>query len=263
MALLTVNFFSYVLGMDTSMAVLLPEKRGQKPAANPDKKYPVLYLLHGHSDDHTSWMRKSTIELMVRDEDLIVVMPTTHRAFYTNSRHGHQYFDFMAEELPTVVSNFFPASTKREDTYAAGLSMGGYGSLKLALTYPERYAAAGSLSGALYPLAGLKQASDQKMFTSKDFVDNFYNIFGSIESYQDSVDDLEFLAQKCQESGKILPKLFMTVGKDDPIYNNSKRFSDFMKEQCPNFDLYYEEDEGSHNWDFWNRKAPVLLRHQG
>ena len=129
MALLNVDFYSYYLGMDSPLTVLLPEKRGRKPEAAPDKKYPVLYLLHGHADDNTAWIRKSDLELLVRDHDLIVVMPSAHRSFYTNGRYGHLYFDYITKELPVIVGNFFPASARREDTYIGGLSMGGYGAL--------------------------------------------------------------------------------------------------------------------------------------
>ena len=125
MALLNVDFYSYYLGMDSPLTVLLPEKRGRKPEAAPDKKYPVLYLLHGHADDNTAWIRKSDLELLVRDHDLIVVMPSAHRSFYTNGRYGHLYFDYITKELPVIVGNFFPASARREDSYVGGLSMGG------------------------------------------------------------------------------------------------------------------------------------------
>lgn len=95
------------------------------------KKYPVLYLLHGHGDDQTGWIRKSMLELKVRDRELIVVMPTAHRGFYINGKHGYRYFDYLAKELPRAVGNFFHGSLERKDNYIAGLSMGGYGAFIL------------------------------------------------------------------------------------------------------------------------------------
>ena len=166
MALLNVDFHSYYLGMDSPLTVLLPEKRGRKPEAAPDKKYPVLYLLHGHADDNTAWIRKSDLELLVRDHDVIVVMPSAHRSFYTNGKYGHLYFDYITKELPIVVSNFFPASTRREDTFIGGLSMGGYGALKAALSCPEQYAGVAAMSAANSPFEAMKAAGT--MFSVSD-----------------------------------------------------------------------------------------------
>ena len=84
MAFVQCDIFSYRLGMDTELAVLLPEKRQQRPYDRSNDRYKVLYLLHGHSDDHTAYIRKSLIELLVRDKDLIVVMPNCHRGMYTD-----------------------------------------------------------------------------------------------------------------------------------------------------------------------------------
>src|SRR5690606_35149889 len=113
------------------------------------KKHPVLYLLHGLSDDDTIWLRRTSIERYVAGLGLAVVMPNVHRSFYADMAYGGQYWTFLTEELPRVAGDFFPLSDAREDNYVAGLSMGGYGAFKWALSYPERFAAAGSLSGVL------------------------------------------------------------------------------------------------------------------
>jgi Predicted esterase len=261
MALVDINFFSYTLGMDTSMKVLLPEKRGAEPVLQMDKKYPVLYLLHGHGDDQTAWIRKSNIELLVRDYDLIVVMPTTHRGFYTNGKHGPRYFDFFTKELPTVVSNFFPASNRREDTYVAGLSMGGYGAYKLALSCPDLYAGAASMSGGLYPLGVLEAGT--AMFSVPDFVDNALNFFGNQEEYVNSQDDLEYLIEQLDKKDVPKPKLFQSCGLQDPLYKANSKFRDYINNNTTTFKYVYEESEGAHNWDFWNKDLPKLIRYFG
>ncbi len=109
----------------------------------------MLYLLHGMSDDHTAWLRYTSIERYAARHGLAVVMPAVGRSFYANEAHGHPYWDFLSEELPAVVGRFLRVSDRREDTFVAGLSMGGYGAFKWALRQPERFAAAASLSGAL------------------------------------------------------------------------------------------------------------------
>lgn len=258
MALLDIDFYSYTLGMDTTMKVLLPEKRQQAPVLDPDKKYPVLYLLHGHSDDDSGWIRKSGIELLVRDRDLIVVMPNGHRSFYSNGKETHRYLDYIAHELPVVAANFLPASIKREDSSIAGISMGGYGAFKAALTYPERYYAAGSISGALYPYDVVEASKCSGMFSTPDFEEQFHRIFGSPEAFEAGEDNLEILLRNCLDEKKQMPRLFECVGTEDPLYESSRRFLQALenaKTEC-----CYIEKNGGHNWDFWNQMIPELIR---
>lgn len=105
--------------------------------------YPVLYLLHGLSDDHTIWHRRTSIERYVSALGLAVVMPNVGKSFYTDMANGGNYFTFITEELPTLVQSYFPVSAKREDNFIAGLSMGGYGAFKVALSCPEKICGGG------------------------------------------------------------------------------------------------------------------------
>src|SRR4051794_31374605 len=154
MALLRCDFFSEVLDVGTSMTVLLPQAgEGQVgvTGARPDPAagFPVLYLLHGLSDDATGWLRYSSIERYAEEVGLAVVMPQVQRSFYADEVHGERYWTFLSEELPGIVGSFFNVSPRREDTFVAGLSMGGYGALKWALRQPHRVAAAASPSRGL------------------------------------------------------------------------------------------------------------------
>ncbi len=117
--------------------------------AGTDAPPPVLYLLHGLSDDDTIWLRRTSIERYVAEFGLAVVMPQVHRSFYLDGEYTGAYWTFVAEELPALVAGFFRVSQAREDTFVAGLSMGGYGAMLHALRQPGRFAAAASLSGAL------------------------------------------------------------------------------------------------------------------
>ena len=151
MALLRCDFFSETLGLSTSMTVILPQQTsGQIGMTGATAaEIPVLYLLHGLSDDDTIWSRRTSIERYVAPLGLAVVMPQVHQSFYSDEVHGLPFWTFLTEELPALVSGFFHVSTRREDTFVAGLSMGGYGAMKWALRQPDRFAAAASLSGAL------------------------------------------------------------------------------------------------------------------
>jgi len=130
MALIHCDFFSEALGLSTSMCVILPEPaRGQigMPGSErqPSGPHPVLWLLHGLSDDHTIWQRRTSIERYVAERGLAVVMPAVARSFYTDMAHGLPYWTFISEELPAAARSFFPLSPAREDNFVAGLSMGG------------------------------------------------------------------------------------------------------------------------------------------
>ena len=180
MALITCDFFSESLEVGTSMTVVLPqtteEQIGVSSVDVSEHGVPVLYLLHGLSDDHTAWLRYTSIERYATARGLAVVMPAVHRSFYADEAHGHAYWQFVSEELPAIVAAFFRLSERREDTFVAGLSMGGYGALKLGLHHPERFAAVASLSGAV-DVRGLllrdERADDHQEITSLDLAGEF------------------------------------------------------------------------------------------
>ncbi len=105
--------------------------------------------MHGLSDNGSAWQRYTNIETIARQFGLVVIMPSIGRSFYTDNPNGQQYFTFLLEELPKYLKDVFGLAPKREDTLIAGNSMGGFGAFKAALNYPERFAAAASLSGVL------------------------------------------------------------------------------------------------------------------
>ncbi len=255
MALLHVNFFSEVLGMCMNMDVILPQStRGQigMKGNRKDGKYPVLYLLHGMSDDHTIWQRRTSIERYVSELGIAVVMPTVHLSFYTDMKYGLKYWTFISQELPMICREFFPnMSDRREDTFAAGLSMGGYGALKLGLRAPETFGAVASLSGALDMAATMKEQSPN------DSNRVFQNIFGSYEDLAGSADDLMAVAKSLKESGGALPKIYIWCGTEDFLYEHNLTAKKRLTEL--GYDLTYEESPGDHSWKYWDEKIQRVL----
>ncbi|MFC4779224.1 alpha/beta hydrolase [Paenibacillus sp. GCM10023252] len=171
MAMMQCQFFSEVLSLNTTMTVILPQQTSNqigmegKQSAGRERKHPVLYLLHGYSDDDSIWLRRTSIERYAAALGIAVVMPQVHQSFYTDMAYGNRYWTFLSEELPALARSFFPLSEAREDNFVAGLSMGGYGAFKWALRHPNRFAAAASLSGALdmahpEPLIGLNPSRE-------------------------------------------------------------------------------------------------------
>src|SRR5688500_5792944 len=144
MAFFDCHFFSDTLAMTVSAHVLIPQESTRQIGleSGPARaSYPTLYLLHGLSDDHTIWMRRTSIERYAAAKNIAVVMPAVGRSFYQDMASGPKYWTFVSEELPVLMRQFFPLSTTREETFAAGLSMGGYGALRLGLARPDKFAA--------------------------------------------------------------------------------------------------------------------------
>ena len=141
MSILRADFYSEQLTMNTSAIIMLPDDI-------PNSRARVLYLLHGLSDNCTGWMRLTGIERYARERKMAVVMPEVQRSFYTDMAYGVNYFSYVAKELPQKMRKMFGFSAKREKNMIAGLSMGGYGALKCALTYPEQYFGCAAFSSA-------------------------------------------------------------------------------------------------------------------
>ena len=258
MALLHVNFFSKVLGVACSMDVILPEDEQGigmtgstgEPAAG-QSLLPVLYLLHGLSDDHTIWQRRTSIERYAASRRLAVVMPAVNRSFYTDQKTGYKYWTFISEELPQVVKHLFHISSRREDTFAAGLSMGGYGALKLGLRCPDRFAAVASLSGAT-------DLTDFIAAGEPDQVSEGQMIFGSSDAYRGSDDDLFALAEKTARSGQAKPRIFLACGTDDFLYQDNLRFKPHLEKL--GFAPFWSEKPGAvHEWGYWDEMIQQVL----
>jgi putative tributyrin esterase len=111
MALFNAHFFSDVLGMQTEATVILPQPASdlqigvETVAAR--KTWPCLWLLHGMSDEHTIWLRRTSIERYAEAAGCAVVMPNCHRSFYCDMKHGGNYWTFLSEELPALMRSFF------------------------------------------------------------------------------------------------------------------------------------------------------------
>ncbi|NLI88906.1 MAG: esterase family protein [Epulopiscium sp.] len=257
MAFIQCDFYSKALGVATSMNVILPENiDSDQPdySLTNNTKYPTLYLLHGLTGDHTAWMRKSSIDRYVRELKLAVVMPAAGRSFYTDMEHGYDYFTFITEELPYVAESFFPLSSRREDRFIAGLSMGGYGALKAALSKPESYYAAASLSGAVDIKSVTNSLIEQGQVNN---LKEFNNIFGDLDDFCGGPNDLYSLASKCSTS-KLKPNIYMSCGTEDFLYQDNLCFKKHL--DSLSFDFTYMEGPGDHDWHFWDKEIQSVLK---
>lgn len=267
MALLNLDLYSYELAMNTQAMVLLPERRGVPHEPRGGKPYPVLYLLHGHGQDYTSWSRLSRIESYLQNSDVIVVMPNGNRGCYVDGEMTHRYGSYLTQELPVAISNWFHISQEREQTFIAGMSMGGYGALRAAMTHPECYGAAAGLSTAvrldkmeLPPNSAEKGLAIPKV---AEVNQNFRAVFGPEEEYENTDYSLKNLAKALDASNGPKPRLLQLCGDDDPLLGANEDFADFIRTQCPTLDHTYQVSPGIHDFNFWDREIQTALRFFG
>jgi S-formylglutathione hydrolase FrmB len=228
------------------MTVILPQATEEqigvaRRQADSAAGFPVLYLLHGLSDDSTAWSRFTSIERYAAEAGVAVVMPQVQRSFYADEAHGARFWTFLSTELPAVVSSFFRVSDAREDTFVAGLSMGGYGALKWALHQPERFAAAASLSGAL-DLTALQP--DRRPL--------FDRVFDGRVGPQD-----DLFALLAAADADALPSLFVGCGTQDHLHDASVRFVD--QATAAGLDVHVDFRSGGHEWGVWDATIRDVL----
>ncbi len=250
MAWSTLHWKSDILGKQTTAQVLLPET-GTGPFA-------TFYLLHGLSDDSSLWLRRSRIEWYVRDLPIIVVMPDGYRSFYTNSASGPDFARHIGVELPTFIERHFQARPERAARAIGGLSMGGYGALRIGMGFADRFCSVNSHSGAvgwgnfdfkLGPAAPASLAG-----RGPEFMRELAGIFG--DDPRGSDHDLGVLARRGLAAGN-LPELLLDCGTEDFLIEDNRVFhADLNKAGVPHT---YREFPGAHTWDYWDAHIQEAL----
>lgn len=229
MAFLKLELKSEMLNSETSVNIILPEKRIK------GKPLPTVYLLHGFTGGENSWCRQTSLARYVRYKNVAVVMPNAFNSFYTDMANGiYNCYSYIIKELiPFCIENF-NLSPNREDTYVAGLSMGGYGAFKLALSNPHMFSAAASFSGAL-DMARLAGEKDMSMVFDKPVAGSENDLFHLVETI-----------------GDVKPRLYQWCGTEDFLYQDNVKFRDFIKNK--GFDYTYKEGPGDHEWKYWDEQ---------
>ncbi len=258
MALIQVNYLSECLMRTVPVNVILPVDKLTFPGMpkREEKPYKTLYLLHGIFGNYTDWVSGTKIQRWAEEKDLAVVMPSGDNMFYVNQEESHNFYgEFIGKELVDMTRKMFPLSRKREDTYIAGLSMGGYGALRNGLKYSETFGCIASLSGAMVVDHIAERTDDVPFFIdSRSFA---RSIFGDLDKAEESDKNPKWLAKKLKEEGKDIPRIYLTCGLQDSLLEANREMRDFLKEQGA--DVTYVEGEGAHEWDFWNRSIKDVL----
>jgi len=254
MALFQCEFFSDALELNVTMHVILPQPTHTHAhhyeGVSMAPPHPTLYLLHGLGDNSAAWTRQTSIERYAWKKNLAIVMPDVHRSFYADMVRGHKYWTFVSKELLKVSRRFFPLSDKREDNFVAGLSMGGYGAFKLAMTYPEKFCAAASLSGAL--------DRTQRMQATDRLAQEFQNVFGDPAGYPGSGNDLLHLSRELAKGTGPRPSLLQCCGTEDFVYPENAAF---QRHLCGLGiqSTYHEHPGREHDWGYWDQTIQDVI----
>ncbi len=244
------SFYMPNLGKTKKLSILLPVQY------NPKSRYPVLYLLHGYTGGNQDWPSRTKIRDYLRDIPLIVVMPDAENSWYVNSatEPNDRFEDYLVKDIPLYINKMYSTDTTRQGI--AGLSMGGYGAVVLALKHPSRYRFAASLSGAITFPRGL---NDSTRPAERALFPSLKKAFGEKSNDGRSAGDVfQLYRQTARDS---LPYLYLVIGTQDGYRSflpAHRAFTDLLRSYGAAYE--YHETPGGHNWQYWDREIQPILK---
>ena len=234
------NYVSKALGRAVDINIAVPSPvypeilgYGEKAHFVPQAKYPVLYLLGGIGNDCNSVFDYTRAQLYAEEYNVAIVAISGENKFYAD-RGEEKFSEFLEEELPLLVSGYFPVSNRAEDTYIAGLSMGGYGAMLHFLKRPDRYRAVGCFSGAIdkFDFAETEEGKD-------------YNVYNLLD-------------MRLNEGVK-LGGIYVACGGQDFIKECSLKLKDYLQSKDIEF-TWDETPEYGHEWRFWDEQLEKFIK---
>lgn len=259
MAVIKISFCSECLSRMVDVTAIIPLETPLMPGMKPEDikpapdKFKTLYLLHGYSGNQDDWITFSNIRSIAEEHKLAVIMPSGENSFYTDSDTlGNKYGTYIAKELIEFTRKMFPLSNKREDTFIGGLSMGGFGALRLGALYDDTFSKIISLSGAFVT----ENLQNDNNFYSYMIGNNNYfeQVFGNLNNLQNSENNPIF----CVKKAKNMPEVYMACGCNDFLIKENKSVKKQLENE--NVKLYYTETDGIHDWSFWNSQIPLAIK---
>lgn len=240
MADLTVKLNSAALNRTVSFGMYIPDS-GKRPMR-------TLFLLHGYTMSGFNWLPAGLADRF----SFAVVIPDGENSFWLDwASTGHKYCTYIGEELPGFVNKTFGLANGADDTYIMGLSMGGFGALHTALTYPERFGKTAAMSSALivHEVAGMKPGTDNGQAN----YEYYRECFGEPSQVLTSSANPEYLIDRLLSGGKKLPEIYMSCGTEDFLLENNREFHRFLSDRKVPHE--YTESPGVHDFTFWNEYA--------
>ncbi|WP_234567084.1 alpha/beta hydrolase [Rhodohalobacter sp. 614A] len=251
----TLSVFSKSMDRNIPVAVVLPSHYSES-----EKKYPVLYLLHGANGNFTSWLNsppnKSTVHKLSDQYQVIIVLPDGgKRSFYFDSPNipDSQYSTFIAKELQTYIDSNYRTFKKKEGRLIAGLSMGGHGAFYIASEYPELYTAAASMSGVMNLDTKTWMVPDS---LAEEYTSYLKVLLGPVKNTNQHFFESSIIGRvnKLKAGGIYLS--FDCGTEDFLIETNRNLHARLLDQKVPHV---YIEKNGDHSWEYWQNSLPFHM----
>ena len=257
MARFTIDYFSNALCRTTTFTAVIPNDiRTDLPWENHPEKEPslkTLFLLHGYTGRGDCWIP----EHLIQKYHVAVICPSAENSFYTNgAATGRAYETMVAVELVDYVRKTFRLAMTPEETFIAGLSMGGYGALHLGLAYPDRFGKIGAMSSALIvdEVSQMKPGQGNAVANYEYYAECFGEPLSEVKK---RLVDPEAQVRALKDAGTAFPEIFMCCGTEDFLLEPNRTFHRFLeKEKVPH---EYFETPGNHDMVFWMEYIAKIL----
>ena len=259
MALIETTFRSFTLKRSVTFTALIPADRDSQPEQgykHVNNQFKTLYLLHGYTGNHRDFIRLSNIGSLADTLGMAIIFPSGENSFYLEDRElGTNHSNYVGIELVEFTRSIFPLSRNREDTFIGGISMGAYGALINGLRYTKTFSRILSLSGAFIEL---DIADCGTTLSDEVFSEAFQRrIFGDPGMLRQSDKDPRFLIEQLLNRGRSIPRIFQICGTDDVLIRVNRTLDQFLVSH--GVEHIYREDQGAHDWDFWNSNLEECL----
>lgn len=246
------NYFT-VLNRELEFRFVLPDdvRFRNNPDGTPNPHYQrptkTLLVLNGATHNNLEWLMHTRIHDLAIQYNLAVILPSGENSFYVNT-HGNRFADYVGQELMEYATKTFGLSTKKEDHYVMGLSMGGFGALHTGLAYADTFDKIAAFSSALiiHEVAGAKEGFSNGGGDYKHYV----RMFGDLDNILTSDINPEQLLLDLRAAGKPIPGMYLCCGTEDFLLEHNRQFNRFLVDN--NFPHLYYESPGGHDYDFWN-----------
>lgn len=249
------DFRSETLKRHASFQVILPVEKFKPP-------YPTIYLLHGLTENSNAWLHHTRIRLWAEELGLAVVMPSGENSFYLdipvpNGCLG-DFGAYIGEELVQVTRKALPLSHKREETYIAGLSMGGYGACRNGLKYCDTFGKVAVLSGAVH----FFENSREWVMTKGNTIGELENI-GDLDKAETTDRNPRYLMERIKalnilDGKNHFPHFYIACGTEDPLLGANRSLAKALEDTGA--DVKYEDGPGMHDWYFWDEYIQHVLQ---
>ncbi len=242
------SVYSYAVCGYKKFNVILP-----KDYYKTEERYKVIFLLHGYSGDHNDWVNRTNLVKYLNDYSFVVVTPQADKSWYTNSPFikNRNYEDYIIKELIPFVEKKYRVISTKHGRIIAGLSMGGYGAIKLAIKYPNLFYFAGSFSGAFRWPAMIEK---NKSLISQSLKE----AFGETRSDHWNKNDVSVLIDSFKSTN--LPYLYIACGENDQLeglLESNRKVVDKLQSKGIAYEYY--ELPGGHDWIFWDSQIKMFL----